>query len=285
MNKLDKLEFLKNPPATAYRFEDLKITYNQNLVSLMSCVLHAFLTAISNQYNIYFDLDTRKRYWNLAKAEYGASDTRGAWVAKIGEMMKRVMFEDYGIRIEIISSILGSSAHYRMLKNGYMSLISGRINRAYWEDVFSDGDIDESQWAGTDFSHIWTIAEVENKIKFVENYKGKTFNVYDVTKEQIDILKMKVAETRDNYFNNSVYFVVNPDAVKVENWAVEDWNKWAKILFDNPNPSLGVQAHQYPFIFKKFGDFIKKEIVKNHNRPIDQQAICVIIDRLNNLNK
>lgn len=166
-----------NLPKAKKQFSNDKIQYNQKEVSAYSCTVHAAMGAYSDLTGYVFPLEERKALWKKA-IQLGADPNVGWYINSAVDLVRKP--DVYSFRVEV-----GSDNFFKALDNGYSAVAGFRGNKAYENDKNLDGILDKITFGKTTYGHSIRIVQSEQDVfdLVVDNYKGITFNVYKINRE------------------------------------------------------------------------------------------------------
>ena len=127
-------------PKLKKTFEDFKIQYNQNEVSLNCCTVTSAMTGISNLTGLTFSLSERKEIWEKAK-ELGASDDNGWYIDKAVKLVIEYVKEKWQKEFIYVSLPLRDSRFQQILDAGYPIITGFGGTGEYGSDIRDNGII------------------------------------------------------------------------------------------------------------------------------------------------
>lgn len=275
-------------PDARNTFYPAEIQYNQKLVDAYSCTLHGNATAISSLTGYVFTTKELSDIWtdliNLRIARAGW----GAYTSRVVDYMRKYWNSKKQDKISSFTTSLGSAQSWELLDKGYTLIIGGRVNSKYWKDVF-DGKLDELEFGASKFGHVFCLTKVKDKYLLVENYdeRGKD-NTIEITKDQINKLKMPFTGSNGVYFYPSAYYFAFDEALREKRVVVSTWAqvavekaKKAGIIKDWSNPQEIVGGEKLEWVFENLGLLDKQK----HTGGVPLEELAVVLDRLGLLDK
>ena len=270
-------------PKPAHTFYDQQNTYEQNLVSPMSCTIHAAIGAASDLLGIRFNTSFIQSLWEYAKTR-GASDTEGYYVDKaVQDVRKKV--NEVGIYPEILSFrlTLCSEEFWQAIDAGYSVATGYRGNADYNKDFLTDGILDGTDFGSLTYGHSLRFVKDKDsdEIKvIVDNYPERKFNVYKIKRETLQKLWENQVFFTSGYVFATRESFVQPQ-LKVSDWAVKSVEKAkAKNVathWDNPQEIIGTATLEQ-ILFNLGG------LTQLTGNGVTKERLIVALDNLKLLN-
>lgn len=192
-----------NLPNPSNKFDG--ITYEQNVVSNVSCTLHGAIGALSDLLGIRFSVECRKELWDRALA-LGAQEGIGWYVDKAVKLVRNFAREQ-GHDILFFRVMLGSEEYADAIKKGYTVCTGYRGNASYNKDI-TDGVLDGTDFKDLVYGHCLRITEgmiTRMNESLIDNYADSRpeSNIYRVSDENLKKLR------ENGVFFNAGYLFVN----------------------------------------------------------------------------
>ncbi|MCP4265549.1 MAG: hypothetical protein GY777_08235 [Candidatus Brocadiaceae bacterium] len=265
-------------PRAPSTFLDHKIEYNQKEVSSVSCTVHGAIGAVSDLTGYRFSLDERKEIWNKALA-LGADPNVGWYVRDAVHLVYEYYNQKQPLKpVRYFRTDMWSPNCAKMLLKGYTGVMGHRGNSTYNKDVSEDGMLDNIIFGETTYGHClrFTEAELDPYYSLVNNYVGKTYNVY-----KVPISHIKPLLSNDVFFRSVYFYVLDYEDMdaQVPIWAKESFEKAVNRGIINASDDLtkivmdGVEEER----LLKLGVLTEKE------GNVSLLRWIVVLDRLNQL--
>lgn len=169
------------PPAPR-KFKDGNHQYNQKEVSAYSCTVHAAMGAYSDLTGYVFGLEERKAIWKKA-IELGANPNVGWYINSAVNLVRKN--DVYSFKVTV-----GSDDFFEAIDKGYSAVVGFSGNKTYENDKNLDGILDKISFGKSTYGHSLRVCLSSEDVYelVVDNYKGITYNVYKIKRENFKLL-------------------------------------------------------------------------------------------------
>lgn len=209
-----------NIPTPSNTFDG--ITYEQDLVSNVSCTIHSAIGAVSDLLGERFTTDFIKKVWEYSKTR-GAQEGWGYYVDKAVQDVRRKVNET-GKYPELVTFrlVLCSEDFWEAIKLGYSVSTGYRGNQNFNKDFLDDGILDGQDFTNLTYGHAIRITRKDDSSiqMVVDNYPSREHNTYTVKKE---VFK-KLWENKV-FFNSGYIFATRESFVESHLIGVPTWGK------------------------------------------------------------
>lgn len=269
-------------PTPRFKFEDKKIQYNQKKAKHQNgCTVFGNLTALSALTGYEFSRTEQDEILDIA-VKRGLNPNWGWITAKATDLVREywnARFPDNKV-ITLREHVFGATWN-KLVDKGYQYVVSAQLTTPYWNDVFSDGELDYVPDERGYYGHVFSGYEKNKDLQvMVENYYGgKKFNTYEVEGWEFKELHSRLRENKVKYLPANYFFVFEDDfkaanngELKVSTWAEEAVKKYSWV-FDDFIPKREVNMERFQHVLNKLG--LLKEV-----GVMTEERVCVLLDRL-----
>jgi len=187
--KVDEHQFLLTDSTyltkPKYTHDKLKIEYWQSEVNKYSCSLHAVITTLSNQFNLYYTLEERKDILKVA-TDQGFSKKWGWTMVDASKCV--VDWTNKNKAMHIKSIRISWKLFRKVAYLGYCIVTGFHLKEGFNADKFDDGvlNFSKGQYGADKYGHLLTLASktkfgIAKQLIAVDNYKDKSrMNNYEI---------------------------------------------------------------------------------------------------------